>query len=348
MTTTPALRRFGTPRALIGFALAGLLLALLPTLITSLSLGSYFITLVFQMFVWGTLASSWNFFCGYSGYSSFGHGAFFGIGMYSTSTLMVRLQLPFLLTLPLAGLVAALVALGIGSVVFRLRQFRGELFSLLTLAITFICATLVNNIDEVDGGTGVYLRGSDVSGFAQQNTTGLYYVSLAILLLTVYLSYYIYHSRWGQALFAIRDDEDAADGVGIPTYRYKLVTFALSSFMVGMIGGTQAIFLGYIDSVTAFAVLTPLLALMMSIFGGASLWWGPLVGAVLITLLRQTLTSADTAVINQIIIGMALILTVLFMPEGVGGRAAKLAKRLSPARESAPAAPPAGKGAGND
>jgi len=306
-------------RTLLGFGLAALLLALYPTLIGAIGGGSFWITLLFQIFVWVTLAVSWNFFSGYSGYASFGHGAFFGVGMYATATLLVRGGLPFLITLPLAGLTAAAVAFLAGIVVFRLPQFRGELFSLLTLAMTFIIATIINNVDLLDGGGGVFLRQADNLGRWADNSTGLYYVSLLIVMACVLLAYTIFHSRWGHALFAIRDDEDVADGLGVPTIRYKIGTFAVSAFFAGAIGGTQALFIGYLETSTVFAVTIPLLALMMAILGGASVWYGPIIGAVMITLLRQTLTGGDTATLNQIAIGMVLVLTILFIPQGIGG-----------------------------
>jgi branched-chain amino acid transport system permease protein len=310
---------FGEPITLLGIFGAGLLLALAPILFATRPNEDFLITLFLQFFTWTTLAVSWNFFSGYSGYSSFGHGAFFGIGMYTASTLMVQKETPFLLTLPVAGAVAALAAFILGFITFRLPRFRGELFSLLTLAITFMIATAVNNLDYIDGGKGVFVRDTQAADFARDSNINLYYVGLGIVLFTVVLAYSIYHSRWGQALFAIRDDEDVANGLGVPTFWYKVGTFALSAFCVGMMGGTQGLFLGYIEASNAFAILTPLLALMMAILGGSGVWYGPIIGAVLITYLRQTLTDSDTAALNQIIIGMVLILTILFVPQGIAG-----------------------------
>lgn len=314
--------------ALMGFGAAALLLLAFPPVLDALGGASFWVTLGMQIFFWVTMAVSWNFFSGYSGYSSFGHGAFYGIGVYTTSTLMVQFKIPFLAALPFAGLVAALAAVGIGLVIFRLSQFRGELFSLLTLAMTFIIYTIVVNVEVIDGGRGVYVRGADTGGFGEQDMVGLYYVALVITLLTVYVGYYIYYSRWGQALFAIHDDEDVADGLGVPTFQYKLWTFAVSSFFVGVIGGTQAIFLGYLEAANVFSIFIPLLALMMAILGGSGFWYGPIIGAVIITLMRQLFTGgSETAVINQIIIGMVLILTILFMPQGVAGVIEKLRQR---------------------
>ena len=309
-------------RALPGpfpFILAGSLLAFYPSLVALLGLGSYWIVLGFQILIWVTLATSWNFFSGYSGYASFGHGAFFGLGMYTTATLLLRTNLPVVLALALSGGVAAMLAWFTGFVVFRLQQFRGELFSLLTLAMTFIVATVVNNVDWLDGGGGVFLRQNAVASTWGADGVRLYYAALVIALSCVYLAYAIYHTRWGQALFAIRDDEDVAEGLGVPTFAYKNLTFALSAFFAGAIAGPQALFLGYLETATAFAVTIPLLALMMAILGGAAVWYGPVLGALLVTLMRQLLTGGETAELNQIAIGMVFILTILFLPHGLAG-----------------------------
>ena len=109
-------------------------------------LPAFYESFLYLIFSWMALATSWSLLSGYAGYFSFGHGAFFGAGMYTTATLTAGLGVPFLWTLPAAGLVAALLAAGIGAVVFRVRQLRGELFGLLTLAITFVLATIVPRV----------------------------------------------------------------------------------------------------------------------------------------------------------------------------------------------------------
>ncbi len=107
---------------------------------------------------WVALATSWNILSGYAGYFSFGHGAFFGIGMYTTAVLAGRLDWPFLATLPLAAALACAFALALGAVAFRVHSLRGELFALLTLAASFVVATVVLNT-PIDGGPGVVLSG---------------------------------------------------------------------------------------------------------------------------------------------------------------------------------------------
>src|SRR6185436_20760806 len=124
-----------------GFVAAAALLAAVPLA----GLPAFYESFLYLVFYWVVLATSWNILSGYSGYFSFGHGAFFGIGMYTTAVLAGKLDVAFLWTLPAAAALAALFGIAIGAVVFRVRSMRGELFALLTLAVTFVLATIVLN-----------------------------------------------------------------------------------------------------------------------------------------------------------------------------------------------------------
>ena len=134
-------------------AIAGAALACLPLV----GLPLFYESFCYLVFHWIVLATSWNILSGYSGYFSFGHGAFFGAGVYTSATLAAKFNWPFLWTLPVAALVAALIGVGVGAVVFRVRGVRGEVFALLTLAVTFVLATIIGNT-AIDGGPGVYLN----------------------------------------------------------------------------------------------------------------------------------------------------------------------------------------------
>ena len=121
-----------------------------------LHLPAFYESFLYLVLHWIVLATSWNILSGYSGYFSFGHGAFYGTGVYTTAVLAGKFDVPFLWTLPVAALLAALLGVALGAVVFRVRSVRGELFALLTLAVTFVLATIVLNT-PIDGGPGVYL-----------------------------------------------------------------------------------------------------------------------------------------------------------------------------------------------
>ena len=175
---------------------------------------------LYLIFHWIALATSWNLLSGYSGYFSFGHGAFFGIGMYTTAVLAARFAVPFLWTLPAAAAMSALFATALGAIAFRVKSVRGELFALLTLAATFVVATIIVNT-PIDGGAGIYLSGVAVPALAPTSSGTFYLLALAAAFLTLLISLWVYNSRFGTGLFAIHDDEDAAEVLGVPTYAYK-------------------------------------------------------------------------------------------------------------------------------
>ena len=145
-------------KAVAGILLAGAVLASVPWL----GVPAFYESFLYLICHWTILALSWNILSGYSGYFSFGHGAFFGIGMYTSAGLAVNLNWPFLWTLPAAALLAALFGMALGAVVFRVKSVRGELFALLTLAVTFVVGTVVLNT-RIDGGPGIYMNA--VAGF---------------------------------------------------------------------------------------------------------------------------------------------------------------------------------------
>ena len=291
-------------------------------------LPAFYESFLYLIFSWMALATSWSLLSGYAGYFSFGHGAFFGAGMYTTATLTAGLGVPFLWTLPAAGLVAALLAAGIGAVVFRMRQLRGELFGLLTLAITFVLATIVLNT-PIDGGPGVYLSGVAVPALAPTPSGAFYVLALVLAIITLVTARVIARSKLGVGLFAIHDDEDAAEVMGVPTYRYKLAAFGISCALAGIAGGVHALFVSYVTANGTFNITVPLTVVLMSVLGGTRHWAGPALGATAITLLLYASTAADQAVIGKAVIGAILVAAVLFLPDGILGRT-RIRKRPRP------------------
>jgi ABC-type branched-subunit amino acid transport system ATPase component/ABC-type branched-subunit amino acid transport system permease subunit len=313
----------------VGFATVAIGLALVP----AMKLPAFYESFLYLVFHWVALATSWTILSGYSGYFSFGHGAFFGAGMYTTATLAAGWGVPFLATLPLAGLLAAGFGVGVGAVVFRVPRLRGELFALVTLAVTFVFATIVLNT-RIDGGPGVYLSGVPLPRLAGSATSTLYLLALGAALVTVATAWAVFHARWGAGLFAIHDDEDVAEVMGVPTYRYKLAAAGLSCGLAGVAGGIHAMFVSYVTVAETFSIIVPLYVVLMSVLGGARHWLGPAVGATLITVLMYAFTGGQTAVVGRAVVGLTLTLVILFLPDGVTG----LVGRRRPA--AAPSPPP--------
>ncbi len=279
---------------------------------------AFYESFLYLLFHWIVLAVSWNILSGYTGYFSFGHGACFGAGIYGTAFLAGKMDWPFLATLPATMLVAALLGVALGAIVFRVASIRGEIFALLTLAVTFILATVILNT-RIDGGPGIYLISMDIPKLGPTQSASIYMMGLLAAVATLLVAYLIYASKFGTGLFAIHDDEDVAEVMGVPTYRYKLYALAVSCALAGLAGGIHASFVSYVTVSETFSILVPLSVVLMSILGGSRHWFGPAVGAVAITSLLYYATSGDYAVAGRAAVGFILVAVILFMPEGVLG-----------------------------
>jgi branched-chain amino acid transport system permease protein len=301
-------------RTLGAIAVAGCALAVVPFL----HLPAFYESFLYLVFHWIVLATSWNILSGYSGYFSFGHGAFYGTGIYTTAVLAGKFDIPFLWTLPVAGALAAVLGAALGAVVFRVRSVRGELFALLTLAVTFVLATIVLNT-PIDGGPGVYLSAVALPVLAPTPSGTFYMLALVLATLTLIAARAIAQGRLGLGLFAIHDDEDAAEVMGVPTYGYKLVAFAISCGLAGVAGGIHALFIAYVTASGTFNITVPLTVVLMSVLGGTRHWAGPAIGATAITLLLYASTAANQAVTGKAVTGAILVAAVLFMPDGILG-----------------------------
>jgi len=273
---------------------------------------------LYLIFFWVALATSWQILSGYSGYFSFGHGAFFGTGMYMTANFATKAEVPFIWTLPIAGLIAAALGVAIGAVVFRVKQLRGELFALLTLAVTFVLATIALNT-RIDGGPGVFMSGVKVPALYDSPASTLYGLALIVAAASLAVAWWVQHSRFGGGLFAIADDEDVAEVLGVPTFRFKLAALGLSSFIAGVAGGIHAMFVSYITVPETFSITVPLFVVLMSLIGGARHWFGAAIGATFITILNNVLVGGDWALLGRAIIGGILIVSILYLPEGLMG-----------------------------
>ncbi len=304
-------------KTLIGFAVAAVVLGLVPNVVDVLDAPGFYLTFMFTMFFWISQSSSWNILTGYSGYFSFGQGAWFGIGVYATGILASKHGWPFLIALPVAGLVAGAAGLLLGLVVFRLRRLSGEIFALTTLAVSFVLASVARLTSLIDGGRGIFMTGTPLPEFLGDFRTSMYRMTLVIALLTVLTAYLIFESRLGWGLFSIRDDEEVARGLGVPTFRYKMTALGTNAFFGGLMGGVWALQIGFLTVEDIFNIRVPLLVILMAVLGGMRHWMGPVVGAMIIYTLTDRLNSAGLADLNQVIIGALLIVLVLGVREGI-------------------------------
>src|SRR5438128_12304176 len=229
------------------------------------------------------LASAWNIMGGYTGYISLGHAAFFGFGAYSFGLMINHLNmapgyLPFILV-PVAGLLTAALAVGIGWVALRTRA---ATFVIVTIAFMFMLQLLAENLVKLTGGgAGLALPYSRDWGGDFFNIP-YYYAMLALAALALVVSWWIRRSKFGLGLLAIRDDEDKALAVGVPTRAFKLTAFVVSAALVGMIG---AVYGYYVTFIYPQFVIDPLIGIsmvLMVFLGGLGTLSGPVLGAALL------------------------------------------------------------------
>jgi branched-chain amino acid transport system permease protein len=304
--------------AIIGLVFAALLLV--PAARRELDLPVFYLAFMATVLFWVAQATSWNILSGYSGYFSFGQGAFFGVGAYATAVLVVRHGWDFVATLPVAGVLAALLALAIGMVAFRLRSLRGEIFALLTLAVPFIIAPIVRVNTGLDGGQGLNVPPPGRPDFLSNFQDFRFAVSLAIAAFAVGVAYVAQHSRLGWALFAIRDAENVAEGLGVPTFRYKMLAISLTGFIGGLAGSVFAVQVGFVTVEGVFNLTVPLFVIVMSVLGGRTHWLGPALGALVVVTLRDRLAGGAFEGWTLVILGVILASLVMLAPEGLMAR----------------------------
>ena len=295
----------------LGALLAVLVLAGLPMA----RLPAFYDSFLYIVFFWVSLATSWALLSGFAGYFSLGHAAFFGAGLYTTAVLTTKFQVPFLLTLPVAAAISAVLAVGIGAIVFRLRRLRGELFALLTLAVTFVVATIILNT-PIDGGGGIFMSAVPLPSLMPTPTGTIYLLGFVLCVATLLIAWAVARSRLGMGLYAIHDDEDVAEAKGVPTFRYKLIAFGLSAAIAGAVGGVHAMYVGFITVAGTFELSVPLFVVLMSVLGGARHWVGPAIGAVVITSLLYAFISGGEAMVGRALVGVILIVAILWLPDG--------------------------------
>lgn len=292
--------RLGVPIVLVVLCL------ILPFFISPL-----WIRITTEVLMWAALAQSWNIIGGYTGYLSFGHGAFFGLGAYVTGILMVHLEWPFGIGLLASGILAALLALIIGYPTLRLR---GAYFAIATWAFGEMIRQIAIILEITGGAFGMQLP-------SYLNLPFFYYLMLGITVLTYGTTHLLLErARFGLKLLAIREQEEAAEMVGVDTVAIKMQAFALSAFFPGVIGGINAYWVTYIhpDSVLG-AQLTDFMV-VMAFLGGIGSLWGPFLGAVLVQLVQRVLWLVwGEGTFYLVIIGGAICAVVLFIPDGLIG-----------------------------
>ena len=293
--------------ALVLLAAILVALALLPLLVNN-----YWLRIATGALMWAGLACSWNMLGGYAGYINFGHSAFFGLGAYVTALLMTDpLGLPFLATIPAGIAVTAVCAVVIGAPTLRLR---GAYFAIATWAFAEVLIQLATVV-EFTGGTG----GLSLPPFL--NERFFYFAMLAAAMFTYLATWALFeHSRFGLKVKALRDHEPAAEAMGINTSLVKLQTFVLSAVTASVFGAIFAYWVTFINPKSVFGGDITDQMVVMVLLGGLGTLWGPAIGGVALFVVNRLIWMywGDTAFYIAIL-GAAIVLVVLFLPNGVAG-----------------------------
>jgi branched-chain amino acid transport system permease protein len=287
------------------------------------------VRLLFVTFVWVTVSIAWNILGGFGGQVSFGFAVFYGLGAYAAA-LAVNRGLPTLLALLLSAGVAVLASLVIGLPTFRLR---GPYFAIATIGVSESVRVLMTNVSMTGGASGYRIL--ETGPFRQLNH---FYIALALAVVALVASVEVRRSRFGLALIAIREDEDAASDLGVDPFRTKLLAHALAAALTGAAGGVYAQYAAFIHPQGVFAFSIGVAILLMPIIGGVGTIWGPVVGGVVYGLIHDELV-ASFPQLHLLIYGSLLILIVLFEPAGLYGLLDRWFRTLAGARRIRAAVP---------
>lgn len=274
------------------------------------------------------LASSVNIMMGYTGYVTFGHIVFFGIGGYTSFYLIQSYGVHFVPAALAGGFLSSAVAFGLGIPVLRLR---GAYFALATIGINEVARTVVGNLDQLGGSVGMFFNvDAYVPYGGARGALWLSYEALVVATLaTIATSFLIKKSKFGLGLMAIREDQDAAQVLGIDPARAKVITFCISAFFPALAGALFFFKNGIIEPSAAFDFTRSLEALVVVMLGGWGTVTGPIVGAVVYEQLRGYLITSPTfSNLHLFLAGLMLLLIVLFVTAGVVGWLRQRSPRL--------------------
>jgi len=281
----------------------------------------YFAGYVILQYV--VIATAWNILGGYAGYVNFGTPAFFALGAYTAVFLIQSTRAPLPVLILAGGLVSALLGLGIGYLTLRLR---GVFFSIATLALSIVLQTMIMNWDYVGGSRGMSVLRPSGPPFGSY-VTFLFTVMVALAVVAVIVARFIERSWIGRGLAALRDNEEAAECMGVPTLKLKLFATTISGCLLGVAGAPFPYYVTFVEPNSAFNLDYAVNALAMPMIGGTTSWVGPVIGAVLLGAAQQLATVTISSEMNLFIVGVVLVAFVVLAPEGILGLVRRLRGR---------------------
>lgn len=288
----------------------------------------FWLTFFLMALLFALLGQSWNVLGGYGGQFSFGHALFFGLGAYATGILQVRHGVPAWPAAIAAIAIAAAVGAALGALVFRYR-LRGSYFALVTLAFAEVARILVASFDYTGSGFGILIALAPGAGnFQFADRRVFYWLAWALVCLGCLVALWLERSRFGARLIAIRENEAAAQALGIDPLRTKTLALALSGAIAGVAGVLYMQIFLFADSHIAFGPTMSVEALLAPIIGGLGTAFGPLLGAILLHALGELARHATGGApgLNVVLYGVLLIVMLRFLPDGITGLARRRAR----------------------
>jgi branched-chain amino acid transport system permease protein len=292
-----------------------LIAAILPLFIQQ----DYYIHLLILVLMWVVIGSCWNLIAGFTGQVSFGQAAFFGVGAYTAGIFSTKLEISAWWGMAFGGWTAVILGVLIGYLCFRLR---GPYFALATLASGEILRLIANNwVDFTEGMVGILIMQTFSSKLPY------YYLILGLAALCLTVIALVMNSKLGYYFVSIREDQDAAESLGINATLYKNISLAISSFFTGTVGAFYMNYMGFIDPSVVFALHDiSIQAILVGIIGGVGTLWGPTLGALIMVGIQELFRTAMFGMApkwvsqgHAMAFGVLVVLTILFMSNGVVG-----------------------------
>ncbi len=292
------------------------ILMLLPLFLDNYALGVFV-----MIYFWAYVGQSWNVLTGYTGHISLGHALYVGVGAYTSTYLAQTFGLSPWFGMLMGGIISGIIALMLGFLGFRF-GIRGVYFVIMTIAFAEITRLIVSHIETLGSFTGIFLDfNPSFWNFQFRGNIPYYYISFGFMLASLVAVRLIETSKLGRFIVAIREDEEAAQALGVNTFKYNMMAIAISAFMTSLAGAFYANYIYYLHPNTLFGIGMSIDLILRPIVGGLGTLFGPILGSFILTPLseisRAYFTKGGLEGLHLVLYGILTILVVLFMPKGI-------------------------------
>lgn len=296
-------------------------LAFIALLVLPLFLDKYALGIFVMIFFWAYVGQSWNVLTGYTGHISLGHALYLGIGAYATTYLAQTFGISPWFGMLAGGVIAVAIALCLGFLGFRF-GIRGVYFVIMTIAFAEITRLVVSHIEALGSFSGIFLNFKpSFWNFQFRGNLPYYYISYGLMVASLIAVRILETSKPGRFMIAIREDEEAAQALGVNTFKYNMIAIAISAFMTSLGGAFYANYIFYLHPNSMFGMSTSIDLILRPIVGGLGTIFGPILGSFILTPLseisRAYFAKGGLEGLHLILYGIIAILVVLFMPKGI-------------------------------